>query len=213
MPFPSAGSTQSLTADFSGGLLGGGVNFQRYTGEMRAYAPLALLGGKKPGSQPLKLVMGLTGRMGALYGNPGGFFQFQQFALGGVMFGQALRGYPEFSITPDGFDPGADQFRASGVNAFGNAFLTMTAELGLRVSQSLYASAFYDAGNNYRRPSQINPTRLFRSAGFGVSTVTPLGPLGLDLAYGFDRVRRDPSTLRLVPDPRWQFHFRLGQLF
>jgi outer membrane protein insertion porin family len=212
MPFPSAGSTQSVTADFSGGLLGGRVNFQRYTTEMRAYAPLALLGGKKPGSQPIKLVMGLTGRAGALSGDPGGFFQFQQFAVGGVMFGQALRGYPEFSITPDGFDPQTDQFRGN-IGGFGNAFFTMTAEVGLRVSQALYASAFYDAGNNFRSPRQFNPTRLFRSAGFGVSTVTPLGPLGLDLAYGFDRTRRDLTTGRLVPDPKWQFHFRLGQLF
>jgi outer membrane protein insertion porin family len=213
MPFPSAGATQSVTADFSGGLLGGGVNFQRYTTEMRAYAPLALLGGKKPGSQPIKLVMGLTGRMGAVVGNPGGYFFQQQFAVGGVMFGQNLRGYPEFSITPDGFDPGTDQFRASSAAAFGNAFVTMTAEVGLRVSQSLYASAFYDAGNNYRSPRQFNPTRLFRSAGFGVSTVTPLGPLGLDLAYGFDRTVRDLTTGRRIPDPKWQFHFRLGQLF
>jgi outer membrane protein insertion porin family len=43
--------------------------------------------------------------------------------------------------------------------------------------------------------------------------VTPLGPLGLDLAYGFDRTTVDQTTLQLRPDPRWQFHFRLGQLF
>ena len=36
----------------------------------------------------------------AVFGDPGPFFQYQSFALGGVQFGQPLRGYPEFSITP-----------------------------------------------------------------------------------------------------------------
>jgi outer membrane protein insertion porin family len=41
-----------------------------------------------------------------------------------------------------------------------------------------------------------------------VAMVTPLGPLGLDYAYGFDKLdvlgRRDPG---------WKLHFKLGQLF
>ena len=55
---------------------------------------------------------------------------------------------------------------------------------------------------------EFSPTRLFRGSGFGVSTVTPLGPLGIDWAYGFDR--RDVNG---QPDPKWQLHFRLGQIF
>ena len=51
----------------------------------------------------------------------------QKFGLGGVMFGEPLRGYKEFSITPNGFNPNDDgQTRAS----FGDAFFTTTAELG-----------------------------------------------------------------------------------
>ena len=33
-------------------------------------------------------------------------------------------------------------------------------------------------------------------------------PLGLDYAYGFDRLDRNGR-----PAPKWQLHFRLGQLF
>jgi outer membrane protein insertion porin family len=33
------------------------------------------------------------------------------------------------------------------------------------------------------------------------------------MAYGFDRTKVDIPTGRIVKDPRWQFHFRLGQLF
>lgn len=211
MPFASGGTLRSVTMDFSGGPLGGTVDFQRVTSEYRAYAPLAQFGGKT-GGQPIKLVMGLTARSGALFGNSGPFFFQQQFSMGGVQFGQQLRGYPEFSITPNGFNPGTDQFRSDPAS-FGNAFMTVTGEVGLRFNQMFYFNAFTDAGNNWSSARQINPTRLFRSAGVGVSTITPLGPLGLDMAYGFDRTSIDPVTLRAKPDPRWQFHFRLGQLF
>lgn len=212
LPFATQGSMRSVQVDFSGGPLGGTVNFQRVTTEMRAYALLGQAGGKTPNSQPIKFVLGMTARAGSLFGNSGPFFFQQQFAVGGVQYGQSLRGYPEFSITPSGFNPTTDQYR-SDPNSFGNAFMTLSGELGIRLNQQFYFNAFTEAGNNWASARQINPTRLFRSAGFGVSTVTPLGPLGLDLAYGFDRVAVDPVTLRVRPDPRWQFHFRLGQLF
>lgn len=212
LPFATSGSLRSMNVDFSGGPLGGTVNFQRVTTEMRAYAPLGQIGGGNPGSQPIKFVMGMTARAGALFGNSGPFFFQQQFAVGGVQYGQALRGYPEFSITPAGFNSTTDQYRSDPAS-FGNAFITLTGEVGLRLNQQFYVNVFTDAGNNWASARQINPTRLFRSAGFGVSTVTPLGPLGLDMAYGFDRVAVDLVTNRVRPDPKWQFHFRLGQLF
>lgn len=212
LPFPFAGSLRSIDVDLSGGPLGGSVNFQRVTAEYRAYSQLAQFGGTNPGSQPVQIVLGLTSRSGALFGNSGPFFFQQKFAVGGVQFGQMLRGYPEFSITPGGYLTNTSQYRADTVS-FGNAFTTLTGEVGVRLNQAMYFNVFADAGNNWSSPREFNPTRLYRSLGFGVSTVTPLGPLGLDLAYGFDRVTPDPVTGRGVPDPRWQFHFRLGQLF
>ncbi|MBY0488965.1 MAG: outer membrane protein assembly factor BamA [Gemmatimonadaceae bacterium] len=212
MPFATQGSLRSINTDFTGGLLGGTVNFQRVDTEIRSYALLGQFGGSTPGSQPVKVTLGLQAKAGALFGNSGPFFFQQQFSVGGVMFGQALRGYPEFSITPTGFNPNVDQYRSDPAS-FGNAFMTMTGEIGIRFNQMFYANVFSDAGNNWASARQINPTRLFRSVGFGVSTVTPLGPLGLDMAYGFDRTRVDLTTGLVVKDPRWQFHFRLGQLF
>ena len=213
LPFASAGGLRTITADFTGGPLGGTTAFQRYTTDLRSYTTLGSFGGGVPGAQPKKFVLGLSARAGAVLGDPGAFFQQQAFALGGVQFGQPLRGYPEFSITPRGFDPRAEQFSAtSGRAAFGNAYITTTAELGLRFNQQFYANVFYDAGNNFARAREFNPTRLFRGAGVGVSVVTPLGPLGLDWAYGFDRTAIDVNTGRIRPDPRWQLHFRLGQM-
>jgi len=207
MPFATAGGMQSLTAQFSGGPLGGTYNFQRYQAETRAYAPLGQIGGKSAGSQPMKFVLGLTGRAGVVTGNTGPFFFSQEFALGGVQYGEQLRGYDEFSISPNGYVLGTDNFNATRAS-FGKAFFTATAELGFRVNQSLYANLFYDVGNVYANARQFDPTRLFRGAGIGVSTITPLGPLGLDYGYGFDRLDKFGR-----PNPKWQLHFRLGQLF
>jgi len=207
LPFPSAGARQSLTAQFNGGPLGGAAAYQRYTGELRGYATLATIGGSTPGSQPLKVITGLSAKFGGLFGNPGPFFVYQQFSLGGVQYGEQLRGYEEFSISPLGYLGNADSFRAS-VNSFGSAFFTTSAELGLRVSPQLYLSSFFDAGNLWARARDFNPTRLFRGAGIGAALITPLGPLGLDLGYGFDRV-----DLLGRKDPKWQVHFKFGQFF
>lgn len=206
MPFPSAGSMQTFTAQFNGGPLGGSTDFQRYTAEMRNYSTLAQFGGGEPGSAPMKLVFGVTARAGALFGDAGPFFFSQKFAMGGTQYGEQLRGYDEFSITPQGYVPETNQ--NASLNSFGNAFFSATAELGMRFNQMLYADLFYDAGNVYSNPRDFDPTRLFRGAGIGVSIVTPLGPLGLDWAYGFDRVDQLGRK-----DPKWQLHFKLGQLF
>ena len=207
MPFPSGGAHHSISAQFNGGPLGGTAAFQRYTGELRGYTTLATIGGRAIGSQPLKLVTGLTTKMGAVFGDPGPFFVYQSFSLGGVQYGEQLRGYQEFSITPGGYIGETGTFQAQ-QQSFGSAFFTTSAELGLRVSQQLYLSSFFDAGNIWARARDFNPTRLFRGAGFGGALVTPLGPLGLDLAYGFDRVDEAGR-----PSPKWQVHFKFGQFF
>jgi outer membrane protein insertion porin family len=207
MPFPSVGSHQSINAQFNGGPLGGSAAYQRYTGEMRSYTTLATLGGDTPGSSPIKVVLGLSTLWGALFGDPGPFFVSQSFALGGVQYGEPLRGYEEFSITPQGYTPVTNQYQAQR-SSFGNAFFTQTAELGLRISQQLYLDAFYDAGNLWDRPRDFNPSRLYRGVGVGGAVVTPLGPLGVDLGYGLDRV--DEFGHRA---PKWQVHFKFGQFY
>jgi outer membrane protein insertion porin family len=174
---------------------------------MRSYATLASFGGSDLGSSPVKLVAGLSTRMGGVFGDPGPFFVSQAFSLGGVQYGEPLRGYEEFSITPNGYIPQTSSYTATRAS-FGNAFYTQSVELGLRFNQMLYLDAFYDAGNLWARPRDFNPTRLFRGVGVGGSIVTPLGPLGVDLGYGLDRVNE--QGLR---DPKWQVHFKFGQIF
>jgi outer membrane protein insertion porin family len=207
MPFATAGSLQSFDAQFTGGPLGGTAQYQRYTTELRSYAPLGRLGGVDLGAPAIDFTLGLTVRAGAVFGNTGPFFPLQEFTMGGTQQGEQLRGYEEFSITPQGFVADNDRFE-TGREAFGRSFLSTTAEFGARISQQVYVSLFYDAGNVWDHPREIDPTRLFRGAGVGLALITPLGPLGLDWAYGFDRLNAEGR-----PDPRWKLHFKLGQLF
>jgi outer membrane protein insertion porin family len=202
LPFPTAGTMHSVGVSQSGGPLGGTGNFQRVDLEGRWYAPLS--SGDRTGGG-VKFVMGLSTRSGFVFGNSP--FIDQLFTMGGTQYGIPLRGYDEFSITPHGFDPSASGGQAS-ASAFGKTYLAMTGEVGARLSQMFYVAAFYDAGNVWARAGQFNPTRLLRGAGVGLSIISPLGPIGIDWAYGFDR-----TDVFGRPAPAWKLHFKLGNFF
>jgi outer membrane protein insertion porin family len=207
LPFPSDGGLQTFTAQFNGGPLGGTANFQRYTTELHSYAPLARFGNPVFTGRPIELLVGLRARGGAVFGDVGPFFYSQAFTVGGTQFGEQLRGYEEFSITPGGFDPQGGETQARR-ESFGNAYFTGTAEIGLRLSQMLYFHTFFEGGNVWASPRAFNPTRLFRSVGVGAAVISPLGPIGIDLGYALDRY-----NLQGQRDPGWKLHFKLGQLF
>lgn len=207
LPFAVNGALQTVALDLNGGPLGGAANFQRVVGEFRNYTTLATFGGSGLGSEPIALILGFKGRAGGIFGNTGPFFVSQAFALGGTQYGEQLRGYKEFSIGPTGYLGTTNQFNASRAS-FGNAFMTTTSELGVRFNSSIYANLFFDAGNVYGKAQDFDPSRLFRGAGVGVAIVTPLGPLGLDYGYGFDK-----TDALGRPSPGWELHFKLGQIF
>ncbi|HTT66831.1 MAG TPA: outer membrane protein assembly factor BamA [Gemmatimonadales bacterium] len=206
MPFPTGGTSHTVSLALNGGPLGGSATFEKLDLEGHWYAPAGTIGGSGPAGGGVHLVLALSSKAGFVFGNAGPFFD-QMYTMGGTQYGIPLRGYDEFSITPQGFNPTAS---TGGVprSAFGRSYFESTAEFGLRFSQSIYASFFYDMGNVWAAPSDFNPTRLFRGAGFGVALVTPLGPLGLDLGYGFDKVNTAGQ-----PAPGWKLHFKIGNFF
>lgn len=198
--FPTSGSRQEFESSFSGGILGGDGDFQKYTASGSWWVPVGQLGGGQPGTRPIRFALGLTAEAGALFGDASRF-PFERFWMGGVQFGRPLRGYDERTITPLGyFDTNSPGISLS--QRMGDAYLRMSAEYAVRFNDNLSLSVFYDAGNVWRRAAEINPTRLYRGAGIGLTLVTPFGPLGLDYAYGFDKT-----------DPGWKLHFKLGQGF
>jgi len=208
LPFATGGSLTNVSGELNGGFLGGTGNYRKVDLEGRWYAPLGTLGGgAQLGSGGVQFVLGLTAKSGFIFGDAGPFFT-ELYSLGGVQYGVPLRGYDEFSITPNGFDPSAGGNNAASPDAFGKSYSAFTIEAGARISQALYVSSFFDAGNVYRSARQWDPTRLFRGAGFGAAVISPLGPIGIDLGYGFDRV-----DVNGRPKPAWQLHFKLGNFF
>jgi len=199
--FPTVGSRQNVVVEFNGGLLGGNGDFTKILTEANWWLPVGNMedGEDTNTNQGPRFALGLTLRAGSLFGDASAF-PFDRFWMGGVQFGQNLRGYDETSITPQGFVPEGRAGGITEIERLGNAFFSLTAEYALRASDQFGVSLFYDAGNVWNEPSDIDPTRLFRGAGIAVQVVTPFGPIGLDYAYGFDKI-----------EPGWQLHFRLGQ--
>jgi len=195
--FPTVGSRQSWNTEFNGGILGGDGEFTRHLAEGSWYVPAGQIGGTEPGSRPIRFTLGLHLRGGAVFGDVTNF-PFDRFWMGGVQFGENLRGYDETSITPGGYYPERSR-EISDISRLGNAFLVATVEYAIRVSDQISVGTFFDAGNIWADARSIDPTRLFRGAGLGVQLVTPFGPIGLDYAYGFDKT-----------DPGWQLHFKMG---
>jgi len=195
--FPTQGSQQSINSEFSGGLIGGDAKFSKHTLEGTWYVPAGQLG---DGLGGVRFAVGLKARMGAIVGDASQF-PFERFFVGGVQFGESLRGYEETTVTPGGHFP-RDGRGVQDVSRLGDAFLTLSAEYAIRFNDNLSLSMFYDAGNVWTDVRHMDPTQLLRGAGFGVQIVTPFGPLGLDYAYGFDKII-----------PGWKLHFKLGQGF
>ena len=197
--FPTVGSRQSINVEQNGGFLGGDGEFTRVLGDGAWWVPAGQIGGTEAGGG-IRFALGLKLRAGAVFGDASAF-PFERFWMGGVQFGENLRGYPETTITPLGYFPESSA-SVSDIERLGDAYFSLTAEYAIRLSDQVGAGLFYDAGSVWRDPTEFDPTSLFRGAGFGVQIVTPFGPIGLDYAYGFDKTV-----------PGWQLHFRMGPGF
>ncbi len=207
LPFPTAGSMVTVNLEQNGGPLGGDGNYQKLNIDTRWFTPLGSMGGK-PGQigSGIQFTLGLTAKSGFIFGNTGNFYT-ELYSMGGVQYGIPLRGYDEFSITPNGYNPNASSTSAT-PSSFGKSYAAFTTEAGARLSQSIYVDLFIDAGNVYRNAAQYDPTRLYRGVGIGVALISPLGPIGVDLGYGIDR-----TDLQGHPNPGFHLHFRLGNFF
>ena len=108
----------------------------------------------------------------------------------------ALRGYDNGVFTP---------WRSEGY-AYTRFGLELHFPLMLQTQSTIYALAFVEGGNAWTSVSKFNPFELKRSAGVGARIFLPMvGMMGIDWAYGFDRVFGEKGGSH--------FHFILGQEF
>jgi len=114
-----------------------------------------------------------------------------------------VRGYARDSLGDVGtLDP-------NGFPTGGNAEVVLNAELRARIWRELGGVVFVDAGNVFRRVSDVDFSVLRPSTGFGVRYKSPIGPVRVDV--GFRLGSRQP-----VPggeEPAYIIHFSIGQAF
>ena len=173
--FPSTGSKNSGSVEYTGGPLMGDVSFTRYGLSSTWFFPL-----------PLDTVIGVRGQIGAINGNEGKAVPiYERYYLGGIGSLRGLR-----SVGPT--DP------VTGEVIGGLTMLTFNVDyiFPLMKSAGLKGVLFFDTGNSWESGYQINNMR--RTAGVGVRWYSPIGPLRLEWGYVLDKKERESPS-------RWEF--------
>ncbi|MFQ5599517.1 MAG: outer membrane protein assembly factor BamA [Candidatus Krumholzibacteriia bacterium] len=187
--FPNRGSDAEISTNLYGTFLGGDESYLRNELELSWYQRVGVS----------KFTLMLRSRFGLLRGLEGHDVPNDElFRLGGVYF-NGVRGYDEFEIVPQG-NP-----------AFvgGKALSIFVAELRYPFSPKVHGAFFFDAGNAWNSFGAADFSNLRKGAGLGIRIEVPmLGLLGLDYAYGFDRVDEFGRD-----NDGWNFHFRFGNFF
>lgn len=134
---------------------------------------------------------------------------FQTFYVGGDGMSGYSQSYYTETIALRGYDNGA---LTPSIGTEGYAYSRLALELRyplmLEGSTNIYALAFVEGGNAWNEVKKFNPFSMKRSAGVGVRLFLPMvGMMGIDWAYGFDKVFGSKSY------GGSQFHFVLGQEF
>jgi outer membrane protein insertion porin family len=164
--FPGDGAMNTVSAEYSGGFLGGDIGFQKYLIDSNWYVPAFW-----------RFFVTLRARAGLVAGfadlEPPAY---ELFELGGTGF-YGLRGYGSRTIgAVEGFE-----------TVGGRTMLILSAEYRLRIIDQIQLALFGDAGNAWSSISSTNLSEMNRGAGIGIRVEVPmLGILGLDYAYGFD---------------------------
>ena len=130
---------------------------------------------------------------------------FEYFYMGGnglVVSTIPLRGYEDRTVGP---------LNSSGDVYGGKVAIRYTTELRFAVTMEpmpLYFLMFAEAGNTFKDINSTNAFDLRRSVGVGARImINPIGLVGFDMGYGFDRKAVDGK------DPSWVFHFQFGKGF
>ena len=176
------------------------IEYWKLRFKSRTYTPLTDPDGKWTLVLMTRADIGLLGSFNKWLKSP-----FETFYVGGDgMSGSytyatetiALRGYENGSLTPWGRE--------------GYAYTRFGVELHfpfmLQPTTTIYGLVFAEGGNAWTSVKDFSPFNIKRSAGAGVRIFLPMvGLMGIDWAYGFDRVNGQKGGSH--------FHFILGQEF
>lgn len=164
---PTRGTKNTVSVEYSGGLLQGDDEFIKYLADSSWYHPLFW-----------STVFHWHGQAGYIMKNGNDEIPlFERFYLGGI---NSVRGYKGRDIAPR-YDDGSGD-KKGGVKEFFTNFeyiFPINEEIGI------LGVAFFDAGNVWDDDETVD-LDLYKSIGAGIRWYSPLGPLRLEYGYGLD---------------------------
>jgi len=176
---PTRGTNNSLTGELGGKFLGGDVNYYKVEGTSNWFFKSFW---KFVFSVYLKT--GFVEKLEPSTEVP----IYERFFVGGNIYG--VRGYEDKALSPlddDGYYRG------------GNFYFTTSFSYKFPIVERMITGyLFWDVGRAWDGLGDFNFRDLRDGAGLGVKITTPMGPLTLDYAYGFDT-------------EEWKFHFGISQ--
>lgn len=174
------------------------VEYHKWKFKAKTYT--ALSGGQKCFVLMTRVEFGLLGSYNRFKKSP-----FETYYVGGDGMSGYSTGYAEETIGLRGYENGS----LTPYLYEGYAYDRMSLELRypfLLGNTTIYGLGFIEAGNAWNDTRKFNPFDMKRSAGLGVRIFLPMvGLMGIDWAYGFDKVFGKKGG--------GQFHFILGQEF
>jgi outer membrane protein insertion porin family len=197
--FPSMGSSVSLDGELSGGpFLPGSVDYVKILFKAEWYKRITA------SNRFVFYTSADFGYLEELVPNTP-IQPFEYFYMGGnglVIATTPLRGYDDRTVGPKNI---------YGDVSDGKVMVKYTTEFRFAVTlepMPLYLLAFAEAGNVFSNINAADIFNLRRSVGIGARIlINPIGLIGFDLGYGFDRKDVDGK------DPSWLFHFQFGRGF
>jgi outer membrane protein insertion porin family len=185
-PFhPTLGTRTTFNTRWTGGMLGGDVNLQRYDIEASWFQSLLW-----------KFVLQLSQSFGVVngYSSPAQVPDYERFRLGGNRR-LGVRGYDFYEIVPRGNNPYTG----------GRAYSITVAQIEFPVAPpTVYGHFFLDMGGTWNSFGSAEFSDVRKGAGFGIAIELPMiGLFGFDYAYGFDS----------FIGGRWQTHINFGSSF
>ena len=199
--FPSKGSNVALNAQISGGpFLPGNVNYFKFGLTADWYKRLF---------NSTRIALYTSANFGYMHELDAAsrlkIPYTEYYYMGGnglVIATEPLRGYDDRTVGPR---------NSAGSVIGGRVMERFTTELRFAVTlepMPLYLLAFAEAGNVFLDIPHTDPFNLRRSVGVGARIlINPIGLIGFDLGYGFDRRLTDNKA------PGWLFHFQFGKGF
>ena len=192
---PIDGAYNTISYEYSGGLLGADSDFIKYTLDLSQYI-------KTWKNMVLALHL-YGGYLQPKSSNPESdyFLFFERYFLGGI---ETIRGYQDFEILPVSAD-GVPSLDGGDKTLYGNI------EYRIPIAQQFTGVAFFDFGQVWNKPwGKLRRSDFNFKAGAGVGVRMDLQGMLLRAEWGYGFHRQDPNG---NPVGKGEFHFTIGPSF